>query len=106
MSAPASETRQDAKARIVAKRKADRENTLAIRVAEAALYASQLNELRDRYCSAFGQCMDRERTAAARNMFVVAGIFERDARHFPRRVTKAIELMKLAVFLLESKVAS
>jgi hypothetical protein len=92
------------KAQIHAEKQANRQQKLATRAAESALYASQIDELRERYRAAFGQCQDGERTAIARHMFIAAGIFERDAHHFPKRAKKAVEQMALAVFMLEAKV--
>jgi hypothetical protein len=105
MSGVAAANTEAQKAEILADKKASRDRRLTTRAAESALYASQLDALRDRYRSAFGECQNVERTTAARHMFVAAGIFERDARHFPKRAKKAIEQMALAVFMLESKVA-
>lgn len=97
MTAATFNTLAEAKARIASEKQ-------ATRAAQAALYAARLDALRDRYRDAFGQCTDGERTAAARNLFAAAAIFERDARHFPSRIKKAIAQMDLAVFMLAGKV--
>lgn len=94
----------DAKAEIVAAKKENRARKVTIRAAEADLHAKKLDVLRERYRDAFGQCADGERMAAARQLFAAAAIFERDARHFPRRITKAVAQMELAVFMLAGKV--
>src|SRR5471030_585014 len=78
----------------------------ANRAAESALRVKKLDALRERYTGVFGQCQDPERCSVARELFKAAAIFERDARHFPKRANKAIDALALAVFMLESKVAS
>jgi hypothetical protein len=97
MTASTFDTLAEAKARIASEKK-------ATRAAQAALYAARLDALRDRYRDAFGQCADGERTACARHLFAAAAIFERDARHFPSRMRKAVAQMELAVFMLAGKV--
>jgi len=73
------------------------------KAADATLYAAQIARQRERYASAYGRCNDGERCTAARALVTVATLFERDGGKYPKRLKKAVEALKLAVFMLDPK---
>jgi hypothetical protein len=70
---------------------------------EAALYRVMIEYQRTRYSSAYDRCGDMERRDKASALAAVAPVFERDAVRFPKRAKKAVEVLRLAVFLLDPK---
>ncbi|KLU22267.1 hypothetical protein EOS_31550 [Caballeronia mineralivorans PML1(12)] len=76
---------------------------VAKHAAESRHYAAVIARQRERYSAAYGRTHDMEAREAARAMFVAAAIFERDANRIPSRAKKAIDALKLAVFMLDPK---
>ncbi|WP_051453768.1 hypothetical protein [Paraburkholderia caribensis] len=75
----------------------------AKKLAEASLYQALIARQRERYAAAYGRCVDTENREAARAMFTGAALFEGQAKRIPSRAKKAVEALKLAVFLLDPK---
>lgn len=73
------------------------------KAAESALFQALITRQRERYAAAYGRCDDTESREAARAMYAGAAVFERQAQRFPSRAKKAVEALRLAVFLLDPK---
>ena len=71
--------------------------------AEAEHHAAMMDRQRERYAAAAERNADPERAAAANEIFKAAAVFERDAKRTPSRIKKAIEAVRLAVFMLDPK---
>ena len=76
----------------------------AFETAKSELCDARLCELRARYASALDRSSSPIRTRAAQHLTDAAAIFEKESRACPSRSKKAIECMRLAVLMIESKV--
>lgn len=75
----------------------------AARASEVALHRAMIERQRARYASAYNRWDDAERREKARGVAAGAAIFEQDAARIPGRARKAVEALKLAVFMLDPK---
>ncbi|WP_232341692.1 hypothetical protein [Burkholderia pseudomallei] len=75
----------------------------AQKLAEIEHYRALIAHQRERYIAAYNRCRDSPRKEVANSMIAAAVIFESDGKRIPTRLKKAVDVIKIAVFMLDPK---